>query len=99
MTKKTKKTEKETPKTPVYTYDVTEGNSLGTSTNVTSASDAEAPEPKPDRKPKKKRPEKVRALVLVGTLQFEQGTFSKGDIIEVTPERLRHFSCTSVRPL
>lgn len=98
MNKKTKKPNKETPKTPIYTHNVNENSLAGTTINVHS-NDADKSEPKPDKKPKKKRPEKVKALVLVGTLQFEQGTFSKGDIIEVTPERLRHFSCTSVRPL
>lgn len=41
----------------------------------------------------------VRVKVLVGSLRWEQGTFSKGDVFKCSPERAARFSPSSVEIL
>lgn len=41
----------------------------------------------------------VKVQVLVGTLEWEEGKYSKGDIFETTRERAERFSPTSVKIL
>lgn len=48
---------------------------------------------------KPKKGDMVKVKVLVGTLQWEEGTYSKGDVFETTRERAERFSSTSVEIL
>jgi hypothetical protein len=41
----------------------------------------------------------MKMIVKIGSLSFEDGTFSRGDIVEVTPERFAQFSPTTVEAI
>ncbi len=41
----------------------------------------------------------VKVKVLIGTLQFEQGTFSKGDTFTVSRERMKQFDQRDIQIL
>lgn len=56
---------------------------------------SETPEEKVETKPS----DIVKVEVLIGTLKWEEGNFSKGDVFETTRERAERFSSTSVKIL